>query len=160
MATASTPDRTAVTIGAGLTAGVLGGILIDAFLSFATQTSIVSIWQFVASALVGPVAFTAASYAILGFAMHFAISIVWGILYSALATGPLPAFARRPFVGGTVYGIVVMLAMTALLAVKHVGPSGLPGGAMLVRTLIAHVIFFGIPVAWYVSSAVRRAHLT
>jgi hypothetical protein len=84
MATASIPDRTAVTIGAGFAAGVLGGILIDAFLVVANHTGIISVWQFVASALVGPAAFSSQSYAALGFAMHFAISIVWASIYAGL----------------------------------------------------------------------------
>jgi hypothetical protein len=157
MATVSTPDRTAVTIGAGFAAGVLGGILLDAFLVVANHTSIISVWQFVASALVGPAAFSAQSYAVLGFAMHFAISIVWASIYAGLAIGPLPALARRPIIGGFLYGIIVMVAMTAILALKHVGPAGPPDTGTLIRSFIAHTIFFGIPVAWYVSLALRRA---
>ena len=154
MASASIHDRAGVGIGAGMMGGIIGGILIDAFLTLANHTPIVGIWQFVASALVGPLAFSAPGYAALGFAMHFAISIVWGAIFGLLATGPIPVLARRPLLGGIAYGIVVMIAMTTLLMIKHVGPSGPPDPSMLIKALIAHTVFFGVPIALYVSSVV------
>lgn len=156
MATASAPDRAAVGIGAGVVGGIIGGVLIDAFLAIAGHVSPIGIWQFVASALVGPAAFTSTSYAVLGFAMHFAISIVWGLIFAALAVGPLPGLARRPLLGGIAYGIVVMILMTTLVMLKHVGPPGPPDTATLISSLVAHTVFFGVPVALYVSSAIRH----
>jgi hypothetical protein len=153
MATVTVSNRAAVSIGAGVTGGILGGILIDAFLAIANQTPIVAIWQFVASALVGPAAFSSPSYAVLGFAMHFAISIGWGVIFAGLASGPLPALVRRPWLSGIAYGIVVMLAMTTGLVLAHVGGGGAPSAAMLVKSLIAHTVFFGVPIALYVTSS-------
>jgi hypothetical protein len=88
--------------------------------------------------------------------MHFAISIVWGLIFAALALGPLPWLVRRPLLGGLAYGIVVMIAMTALLVIKHVGPPGPPDAVTLVKSLVAHTIFFGVPVALYVASVARK----
>jgi hypothetical protein len=140
---------------AGIAAGLIGGALIDTFLVLVNHSSFIQIWQFVASALVGGAAFTSPSYAILGFAMHFVISIVWASIYAWAAFGPLPALARAPVLLGLLYGVVVMIGMTLLLAFNHFGPAGGPDPATLVKSLIAHTVFFGLPVALYVSRAAR-----
>src|SRR5437899_5428144 len=121
MAAASASDRAATAIGAGVMGGILGGILIDLFLTIANHMPIIGIWQFVASALVGAAAFSSPSYAALGFAMHFAISMVWGVVYAALAFGPMPALVRRPVLGGFAYGVLVMIVMTAATMLARVG---------------------------------------
>jgi len=149
-------DKTAATIGSGVMGGIVGGIFIDAFLTIANHLPLVGMWQFVASALVGPAAFSSPSYALLGFFMHFAVSIVWGVIFAALAFGPVPALARHPVIGGIAYGVIVMIAMTALTTLKQVAPP--PADAMaLVKPLIAHTLFFGVPVALYVASVVKKA---
>lgn len=148
-------DKTATIIGSGVVGGILGGIFIDAFLAIATHAPILGIWQFVASALVGPAAFSSPAYAALGFAMHFAISIVWGVLFAALALGPIPALVRRPVLGGIAYGVVVMIGMTALTVIKHVVPAP-TGATSLVTPLLAHTLFFGVPVALYVASVAKK----
>jgi hypothetical protein len=135
-------------------AGLAGGVLIDAFLAVVNHMSPITIWQFVASALVGGVAFTSTSYAALGFVMHFAISIAWALVYAA-AAGPLPALVRRPVLGGLLYGVVVMAGMTMLLVLKHVGPAGAPDTLTLAKNLIAHTVFFGLPVALTISKGLR-----
>ncbi|HKW45300.1 MAG TPA: hypothetical protein VJN22_06535 [Candidatus Eremiobacteraceae bacterium] len=140
---------------AGIVSGLIGGALIDGFLAIANHASLIQIWQFVASALVGAAAFASPGYAILGFAMHFVISIVWASIYAWAAFGPLPALVRTPVVSGLVFGVVVMAGMTLLLIVQHIGPSGAPDPATLVKSLIAHTVFFGIPVALYVGRAAR-----
>lgn len=138
-------------------AGILGGILIDAFLAVANQTSPIGIWQFVASALVGPVAFTSPWYAALGFVMHFLISSAWGLAYALVAAGPIPALVRHPWIGGIGYGVVVLIGMTFLLAIKHVGAPGVPDTPVVVKSLVANTLFFGLPVALYAASALRRS---
>jgi hypothetical protein len=141
-------------IASAVVAGITGGVLIDAFLAVVNHMSPIAIWQFVASALVGGVAFTSTSYAALGFIMHFAISIAWALIYAA-AAGPLPALVRRPVLGGLLYGVVVMLGMTMLLALKHVGPAGVPDAVTLTKNLVAHTVFFGLPVALTISKGIR-----
>jgi hypothetical protein len=142
-------------LAAGIVAGVIGGALIDTFLVIANHATYIQIWQFVASALVGSAAYASPSYAILGFAMHFAISIVWASIYAWAAFGPVPTLVRAPVLSGLLYGIVVMIGMTVVLMVNHVGPAGIPDAGTLVKSLIAHTVFFGLPVALYVSRAAR-----
>jgi hypothetical protein len=152
-ATAERPRAHA--LAAGMVAGVIGGAFIDTFLVIANHTTYVQIWQFVASALVGGAAYASPAYAILGFAMHFAISIVWASIYAWAALGPVPALARAPVLSGLLYGVVVMIGMTMVLVVNHVGPAGVPDPATLVKSLIAHTVFFGLPVALYVTREAR-----
>ena len=150
-------DRHPVSVFAvGAIAGIIGGIFVDLFLSLANHASLTHIWQFVASGLVGSVAFTAPSYAIVGLVLHLCISIVWGVIYAWLAFGPWPFLARNGVVGGVLYGVVVMVAMTVLLMLKHMGPGGPPDAGMVVKSLIAHTVFFGLPVGLYVSRAAKR----
>jgi len=52
-------------------------------------------------------------------------------------------------VSGTVFGIVVMLAMQLVEVAANV--YRLPDTFALANTLIAHVAFFGIPVAYIVT---------
>src|ERR1700736_6752057 len=148
----TTAERTHVNVwAAGVVSGLIGGALIDTFLAVANHASYIQIWQFVASALVGAAAFASPSYAMLGFVMHFVISIVWASIYAWAAFGPLPVLARLPVAYGLIYGVVLMIGMTALLMVQHIGPAGAPDPATLVKSLIAHTVFFGIPVALYVA---------
>ncbi|HEY7981611.1 MAG TPA: hypothetical protein VID19_08990 [Candidatus Eremiobacteraceae bacterium] len=152
----ATADRTRANVwAAGIVAGTIAGALIDSFLVIANHTTYIQIWQFVASAIVGGAAYASPAYAILGFAMHFAISIVWASIYAWAAFGPMPALAQAPVLSGLLYGIVVMIGMTLVLMVNHVGPAGLPDAGTLVKSLIAHTVFFGLPVALYVSRAAR-----
>lgn len=139
-----------VSTSTALIAGIIGGILIDAFLAIVLHTSPVGIWQFVASTIVGPTAFTSPSYALLGFIVHFVTSIVWAVIYVYAfdAFGQL----RNWIVGGIVWGVVVDAAMNLLLLVK-VGQPFVPA---FTQGLIAHVIFYGLPVAWYVARKVPK----
>lgn len=152
----ATADRAHANVWAvGIVAGLIGGALIDTFLVIANHATYIQIWQFVASALVGGAAFASPNYAVLGFAMHFVISIVWASIYAWAAFGPAPALLRAPVLSGVLYGVIVMIGMTLVLMVNHVGPAGAPDPETLVKSLIAHTMFFGLPVALYVSRAAR-----
>lgn len=86
--------------------------------------------------------------------MHYGISIVWALIYVQLAQR-WPALYRSPVLWGLLYGVVVAIGMNTILIIKHVVP-GPPSGMMLVGTLVAHCVFFGLPVALYASYAARR----
>jgi hypothetical protein len=150
----SMKTHSAVSVGAA--AGIIGGILLDLFLMLANHLSIIQVWQFAASGVVGSIAFGAPSFALLGFLVHFFISMVWGIIYASLAFSVWPFLARNPVIGGLLYGVVVMIAMTTLLMIKHVGPAGPPEASMLIKSFIAHTIFFGLPVGLYVGKTAGR----
>lgn len=135
---------------AAVVGGILGGILIDLFLIVAGHQPVPGLWQFVASTLVGKVAFTSPAWAILGLAMHFATSIFWAVAY-VLVWRNLSNWV----LGGLVWGVVVMVAMGLFLAVK----AGVPfatGGA-LVAGVVGHWLYM-LPAAWYIArSASERS---
>jgi hypothetical protein len=136
-----------------LVAGIIGAILTDAFLSITQHTSPVHVWQFIASNAVGPVAFTSSSYAALGVVIHLFIAFVWAYLYAYVAHALNTL--HNWVLGGIVWGIVVDVVMDAILAARGtlepLTPSSVTFG------LITNVVFFGLPVAWYLSRVTNLA---
>jgi hypothetical protein len=132
----------------GALAGVVGGIFIDAFLYAASlaphHASIISLWQFVASSAFGKIAYTSLSYAWAGLAMHFIVSIAWGIGYSYLSETQA-AINRSPVFSGLMFGLIVYVVMQ--LALASVGLLVINSGAQVAITICAHTVFFGVPVA-------------
>ncbi|MGZ3496386.1 MAG: hypothetical protein ACXWNK_03795 [Vulcanimicrobiaceae bacterium] len=128
-----------------LVAGIIGGVLIDLFLIVFRFAPFPGIWQFVASGLVGKIAFTSGSYIVLGLFLHFLISIVWAEIYAYAASA---AHALHKWlVSGLIFGVVVMVAMQLIEVAKGLAPA--PNAAAIAIGLIAHVVFFGWPIAWY-----------
>jgi len=132
-----------------LVAGLVGAVLIDAFLWLATLAphggSILAMWQFVASTAFGKGALANPAFAWVGLAMHAGVSIGWAGGYAYLAA-TRPFLSRRWPISGFVYGIVVFLLMQIVLLVD--GNFTAPSSVSAVATaLAAHCFFFGIPVA-------------
>lgn len=148
MATVSPVNRSAVLVPA-IVGGVLGGIVIDLFLIVVAHQPIPGLWQFVASTLVGPQAFSSPSWAVLGLVLHFVTSIFWAIVYVYVWRN-----LSSWIVGGLVLGVVVAVCMSLFLMVKAAAP--FPTGVGLIMTLIAHWLY-ALPVAWYVARSVRTA---
>lgn len=136
--------------GRAVMAGIIGGILIDLFLFF-THAPFPGIYQYIASAVVGKVAFTSKSYIWLGVAIHFAVAIGLAILYAFVASRM--HVLRRWVMAGLAFGIIVMIVMQIIeMIVKLAQPITVKSGSIM---LIAHVVFYGWPVAWFVGRAVR-----
>jgi uncharacterized membrane protein YagU involved in acid resistance len=136
-----------------LAAGVVGGILIDAYLWITTilpsHGSIVAMYQWVASAAIGPIAMTNTSFAWLGLLVHFVVSIGWAGGYAYFAQ--TQSFVNtRWLVSGLCYGIVVLMFMSLVLIGAHAFtfPSS-PNE--FINSLIAHCVFYGLPVAFVVA---------
>lgn len=147
---AGVPSVRAVPYGRAVVAGIIGGILIDLFLVLTGSAPFPGIYQFVASGLVGKVAFSSPSYIWLGVVLHFVISIVWALLY-AWAAGAAHTLGRW-VLGGLVFGIVVMVVMQLVEKISHTSQP--MTFAAVVGGLIAHVVFFGWPVGWFLSRPV------
>lgn len=133
-------------------AGVAGGIVLDLYLWLATalpaHRSMVPVWQFIASTVFGNVALTNASYAAAGLAIHFLVSIGWagGYVYFVRTQ---PATNRRWAVAGAAYGLVVYVLMQLiLLGSGHFTAPATPNAFVI--SVIGHMAFFGIPVAYVV----------
>jgi hypothetical protein len=129
-----------------IVAGIIGGIIVDAFLAISGHQSPVAIWTFVASTVAGQ-----GASPVVGFIAHFVISIVWAVVYAYIfnAIGQL----RNWILGTIVLGLVADAVMMLILHVKL----GAPWLAYFEMDLIAHVVFFALPVSLYLSRAVRRA---
>ena len=128
-----------------LIAGIAGGTLIECYLLLTTHANPMQSWQWIASAAVGDVAFSTPSSAWFGLLIHFTVSIGWAGGYAYLAQDR-PFMNERWIVSGLVYGLVVYFFMDLVLlgARKLVVPSG----PLFVDEIVAHSVFFGLPIAY------------
>jgi uncharacterized membrane protein YagU involved in acid resistance len=137
----------------GVCAGIVAGAVLDVYLYLTAivpaHGSIIAMWQWVASAAIGPVALTNPSYAWLGFVVHFIVSIAWAGGYASFAQ--TQNFVNtRWLISGLMYGLIVYVFMQILLLGAHafVWP---PTPAAFVNQILAHMLFFGVPVAYVVA---------
>jgi len=143
---------------AGVVAGLLGGVLIDAYLLVTVVlighvATFEGFYQFVAAGAIGPAAYAdGAGSALLGVAVHLFVSLSWGIGYAYLAA-TTPQLRTRPIVSGIAYGILVMLAMQLVEVAANMYK--IPGPAAWFNTFFAHTLFFGLPVALSTSRTLR-----
>ncbi len=139
-----------------IAAGIVGGIFIDLFIYLTTimpqHGSMISLWQFIASTAFGSAAFASQSYAWIGLAIHFAVSIAWAAGYTYLASTQ-PGVNARPVVSGLVFGFVVWCIMQ--LALYTVQELHITSATQVVLSIIAHMLFFGLPVALVVHAQLR-----
>jgi hypothetical protein len=144
----SAQTRSTSLLGSAVIAGIIGGILVDLFLSIMFKASPVYLWTGIAATAVGP----GTSWWI-GFVVHFIISIVWAVLYLFVfrAIGQL----RNWIVGAIVWGVVVDAVMQALVVAKT-GGSWWTNFASPIG-LTAHIVFFALPITLYLARAARRA---
>lgn len=141
------PSATSLLAG-GVVAGLIGGALIDAFLFAIHRATFPATYQWIASGIVGSIAFTGTGYVLIGIAIHFAIAVVAALAYAYI--GQIVGIIWRPIVGGILLGIVVNAVMDAIVWSKGLGPLPHTTGDIAIG-LVAHVFFYGIPVAWFVA---------
>jgi hypothetical protein len=141
----------------GAAAGLAGAVLIDAYLivtvALAEHVGIVPFYQYVASGAIGKAAYAGTGGALLGAAIHLVVSLAWGIGYAFVAQST-PQVRAQPLVSGAVFGVVVMLAMQLVAVAANI--YRLPDTLSLANALVAHVVFFGIPVAYVVTRGLGR----
>lgn len=143
-------------IARAISAGLIGGIIVDTFLVLIRAAPFPGIYQFIASTVVGPTAFTSASYIALGLVMHFLISIAFALGYAFVAEQN-HALIENPTLWGAIFGTAVMVIMQIVLALAHASKP--PTVMGIVMGLVSHIVFFGWPVAWYYAWAGKRQHL-
>jgi hypothetical protein len=150
--------RIAAALGPGALAGIAGGVLLDAYLlavgALSHRLSPEQHYTFIASALVGKAAYVWPGMAWLGGALHLVVSAGWGVgyAYAALAA---PQMLARPVVSGVAFGAVVFVVMQVVMALAGIWRVPTPGDAF--TALVAHTIFFGLPVAFIVERRFRSA---
>jgi hypothetical protein len=145
-------------LGPGALAGIAGGVTIDAYLlvvgALSNGPGPQQLYTFIASALVGQAAYALPGMVWLGVVAHAAISIGWGVgfAYAAVTT---PQIASRPYFSGVLFGLVVFIVMQLVTAAA--GVARLPTSAQMASGIVAHTLFFGIPVALVVAKRLRAA---
>lgn len=133
-------------------AGIIGAIGTDAFISIAHQMSPVKVWQFIASAVFGPVAYASPQYAEIGLVLHLITALFWAYLYTFVWSRVNSL--RNWVLGGIVWGIAVTVCMDAFEAFR--GVLGPLTPTSVIFGLITNVVFYGLLVAWYLSRSVRE----
>ncbi len=147
-------------LSAGLVAGIAGGILIDLFL-FAVAAyngtplgaAITGTYAFIASALLGPTGATNPAAVEIGLVLHFCVAAGWALGYVYLVDQQ-PQLLARPWISGAVFGLVVYIFMEIVLI--GAGLYHRPKPVELELALIAHMVFYGIPVGVIISQLLRR----
>jgi hypothetical protein len=150
----SSPLRT------GIVAGLAGAIGIDLYL-IVTETLVIRnatpllVMQWDASNALGMAAFDEGwASAVLGTLMHFAVSVAWGTLFVAVALR-LRRLLEYPWLSGALLGIVAMGVMRAVIHLGRAPIHPFPNAGYFLNILIAHVLFFGIPVALTAAALLR-----
>lgn len=133
----------------GLLAGLAGAVLHDAAVWLAlvlpSHGSMPALWSAVAATALGKGAAAGTDAAAVGLAIDLAVSLVWGFAYAYLAATQ-PALNRRWPISGLAYGLAVYIMMQIVLLVS--GNFEYPHTPNdFVAALLAHVVFFGLPVA-------------
>jgi len=125
-------------------AGLVGGIIIDLFLFGTKSAPFPGAYQFIASGLFGKAAFESRWYIAAGVALHLSISIVAALAYAYL--GRELHLLHRWLAAGTLFGVVMLIVMQTVMAFAGLShPLSVRG---LATGLIAHVVFFGWPIAY------------
>jgi hypothetical protein len=141
-------------VGPGVVAGLAGAVAIAAYaiVVFVLGThgmSLSGFYQYVASGAIGQAAYAGPSGVAIGVALHLAIGMAWGAGY-AYAAARTPQILARPLVSGVVFGLVVMVAMQIVEVAANIY-THLPSTFELVNALVAHIAFFGVPIAYIVT---------
>ncbi|MGH7645421.1 MAG: hypothetical protein ACREMR_07525 [Gemmatimonadales bacterium] len=138
------PSR-AVALGA-LTVGVLDGL--DAVVFFGLRgVAPLRIFQAIAAGVLGRAAFRGGlASAALGVMLHFCIALAIVAVYF-LVSRRLPGLARRPFLWGPLYGIVVYLVMNLVVVPLSAAVNPPASLAVVLNGLLIHMLGVGVPSA-------------
>jgi len=104
-------------------------------------------FQMIAAGLLGEQAFSGGlRAAMLGAALHFAISIAAAALYFWAALRHR-ALIRHWFVGGVLFGVLTYLVMNVVVVPLSNAANPDFSSSMIVKELLAHTVLFGVPIA-------------
>jgi hypothetical protein len=141
-----------VAVAAGIVAGTTNLVAAGAIF----RGTMIHGFQMIASGLQGEEAFSGGlKAALLGAALHFAISIAAAALYLWAALRHR-ALTRHWLVGGVVFGVLAYLVMNMVVVPlsQAANPDFSPG--MIVKELVAHTVLFGVPIAGIVRVLLRN----
>lgn len=142
----------------GILAGLVGALLLNVYrlgLAYLAHGALPEDhYRTVAAALIGSSAFALPGAAYLGVLIHFVIGATWGVGF-AVAFLHSAEIQRRPIFSGAFFGILVYVATRLMAFAAGVAEQQQPRAIYV--DLIAHTIFFGVPVALIVSARLRAA---
>jgi len=139
--------RTRAIVAGGLIVAVLdaANALVAYNLAFGMKP--LAIYQFVASGLLGPAAFTGGlATGLLGLAIHFLIAFTAAGLF-VIASERLPQLRRDALGWGLLYGVVVFAVMSFIVIPLSRIPPSTPSLPLLLDGLIAHALLVGLPIS-------------
>lgn len=93
--------------------------------------------------------------AIVGLLMDCAVSLAWAALFFWLYTR-FAQIRRAPALCGLAFGVLVMVVMIFVVVPLGHAPQVGRAWPQLVNTLVAHALFFGLPVALAVDATRRH----
>jgi uncharacterized membrane protein YagU involved in acid resistance len=119
----------------------------------------IQISQWDASNALGVAAFSdGMPAALLGFAMHLCVSLIWAAIFVAVALR-FRWVLSHPLVSGVIFGLVVMGVMRYLIVPLGHAHQGAGTPVQLLNQMLAHVVAFGLPVALVVSAVLGGARV-
>ena len=137
----------AILVGGGA-AGVLDAI--DAIVAFKVVLGFdpIPIYQFVASGMLGPAAFSGGvGTAFVGLMVHFVIAFSAASVFVAAAVR-WPALLERALPAGAVFGVGVWAFMNfVVISLSRIPPSPF-NLALFLNGIVGHALFVGIPISF------------
>ncbi len=120
--------------------------------------SFLQLLQWDASNFYGRAAFAGGwNMALRGLGADFVVSLIWAAIFTMLYEA-LPLVRRYPAIMGLCFGVVVMVVM--IFAVVPLGHAvRIPMSSVhALNILVAHTLFFGLPVAMMVDNSLAGGH--
>jgi hypothetical protein len=148
------PNRARFVVAGGLLAGALDIAFAVAFWSVKAAVPPRRIFQSVAAGLLGDAAFVGGwGTAALGLALHFAIALSMSLAYF-LAARRIPLLARRPWLCGAGYGLLLYAIMNYVVVPLSAARAGARDPLWIALGIAVHVLLVGVPIALLARRAV------
>lgn len=137
----------AILVGTGLLVATVDAIFASTYWHVAAGVPATRILQGIAAGLLGKAAFQGGdATAWLGAALHYGMAMAMVLVYY-FASRWMPVLARRPWVYGPLYGLVVYAVMNGVvLPLSAVGKQP-HAVAWVVCSVVVHVLVVGVPSA-------------
>jgi len=138
---------------AGLVAGLLDLLFVSA-LWWPSGVSPVAILQVIASGMIGAKAFDGGLVSAgFGAMLHFILTVAMAAIYILCAPN---ALRRNPWIGGTIYGAMIWAVMNLVVVPLSAAPVGPPPTLVAIADFVGHLMFVGLPIAFFARRSDRR----
>jgi hypothetical protein len=120
--------------------------------------SFLQLLQWDASNFYGAAAFQGGwGMALRGLGADFVVALIWALIFTALYEA-LPLVRRYPALSGLCYGVVVMIVMIFVVVPQGHAVRVPLSTPQLINILVAHALFFGLPVGMMVDNSLAGGH--